>query len=131
MDVVPEPADLVAITLVGLLTGVPASEHNRFHLTGMLVELLAGTDRLIVIDEAQGLNRECIEYNWRGRTLTSYPNIVELMGATTTETGLLVRAEWDQGYYPTGTQITDAELAALPLKPDKWHGEWNWRWRLA
>jgi hypothetical protein len=64
--------------------------------------------------------------NWRGRTLTSYRTIVELIGATTTETGLKVRAEWDQGYYPTGTQITDADLAALPLKPDKWHGEWNY-----
>jgi hypothetical protein len=64
--------------------------------------------------------------NWRGRTLTSYRTIVELIGATTTETGLKVRAEWDQGYYPTGTQITDAELAALPLKPDRWHGEWNY-----
>jgi len=64
--------------------------------------------------------------NWRGRTLTSYRTIVELIGATTTETGLKVRAEWDQGYYPTGTQITDAELAALPLKLDKWHGEWNY-----
>ncbi len=64
--------------------------------------------------------------NWRGRTLTSYRTIVELIGATTTETGLKVRAEWDQGYYPTGTQITDAELAALPIKPDKWHGEWNY-----
>jgi hypothetical protein len=64
--------------------------------------------------------------NWRGRTLTSYRTIVELIGATTTETGLKVRAEWDQGYYPIGTQITDAELAALPLKPDRWHGEWNY-----
>jgi hypothetical protein len=64
--------------------------------------------------------------NWRGRTLTSYRTIVDLIGATTTQTGLKVRAEWDQGYYPTGTQITDAELAALPLKPDKWHGEWNY-----
>ena len=61
--------------------------------------------------------------NWRGRTLTSYRTVVELIGA---ETGLKVRAEWDQGHYPTGTQITDAELAALPLKPDKWHGEWNY-----
>jgi Rhodopirellula transposase DDE domain len=67
--------------------------------------------------------------NWRGKTLTSYRTIVELIGATTTETGLKVRAEWDQGYYPTGTQITDAELAALPLKPDKWHGEWNYTLR--
>lgn len=67
--------------------------------------------------------------NWRGRTLTSYRTIVELIGATTTETGLRVRAEWDQGYYPTGTQITDAELAALPLKPDKWHGDWNYTFK--
>ncbi len=65
--------------------------------------------------------------NWRGKTLTSYRTIVELISATTTETGLKVRAEWDQGYYPTGTQVTDAELAALPLKPDDWHGEWNYR----
>jgi len=31
--------------------------------------------------------------NWRGRTLTSYRTIVELIGATITETGLKVRAE--------------------------------------
>jgi hypothetical protein len=67
-----------------------------------------------------------VTINWRGRTLTSYRTIVELISATTTETGLKVRAEWDQGSYPTGTQITDSELAALPLKPDKWHGEWNY-----
>ena len=65
--------------------------------------------------------------NWRGKTLTSYRTIVELIGATTTETGLKVRAEWDQGYYPTGTKVTDDELAALPLKLDKWHGDWNYR----
>jgi DNA transposition AAA+ family ATPase len=53
---------LVAINLVELLTAVPAVEHNRFHLTGMLVEKLAERDRLIVVDEAQRLNRECIEY---------------------------------------------------------------------
>lgn len=53
---------LVAVHLVEVLTEVPARERNRFHLTGMLIELLAERDRLIVIDEAQRLNRECIEY---------------------------------------------------------------------
>ena len=53
---------LVAITLIDALTEVPAGERNRFQLTGKLVELLAERDRLIVVDEAQRLNRECIEY---------------------------------------------------------------------
>jgi len=64
--------------------------------------------------------------NWRGRPLTSYRTVVELIGATKTKTGLKVFAEWDQGSYPTGVAITDAELQAVPLTPHKWHGEWNY-----
>ncbi len=64
--------------------------------------------------------------NWRGKPLTSYRTIVELVGATKTKTGLKVLAEWDQGSYPTGVAITDAELAAVPVEPHEWHGEWNY-----
>ena len=64
--------------------------------------------------------------NWRGQPLTSYQVIVELAAGTTTETGLRILAEWDQGYYPTGTEVTDAQLAALPLHRHDWHGEWNY-----
>ena len=67
-----------------------------------------------------------ITRNWRGRPLTSYRVIVELATATTTETGLRVLAEWDQGYYPTGTKITDTELTALPLTSHDWHPDWNY-----
>ena len=67
-----------------------------------------------------------ITINWRGKPLTSYQTIVELVAGTTTETGLRVHAEWDQGYYPTGTQITDTELAAIPLTGHDWHPEWNY-----
>ncbi|MDP2792573.1 MAG: hypothetical protein Q8O25_10495, partial [Sulfurisoma sp.] len=28
--------------------------------------------------------------------------------------------------YPTGIKITDAELASLNLKLDKFHGDWNY-----
>lgn len=52
----------VAMNLIELLVGAPAREYNRFQLTGMLVERLGEQDRLIVVDEAQRLNRECIEY---------------------------------------------------------------------
>ena len=67
-----------------------------------------------------------ITKNWRGRPLTSYRVIVELITATTTKSGLKVFAEWDQGYYPTGVKVTDDELAAVPIKAHTWHGEWNY-----
>lgn len=52
----------VAAELVTALTGdtVPAS-RNRFYLIAHLVGLLSGPRRLIVVDEAQRLNGDCIE----------------------------------------------------------------------
>jgi hypothetical protein len=67
-----------------------------------------------------------ISLNWRGRPLTSHEVIVELIAATTTRTGLTVRAELDRGDYPKGTKITDKELAALPITKHDFHGEWNY-----
>ena len=67
-----------------------------------------------------------ITKNWRGRPLTGYRTIVELISATKTKTGLRVLAEWDQGSYPTGVKVTDDELAAVPLRRHDWHGEWNY-----
>ena len=46
--------------------------------------------------------------------------------ATTTTKGLTIRAEEDLNYYETGTKVTAAELAAVPLTPHKFHGDWNY-----
>lgn len=67
-----------------------------------------------------------VTMNWRGKPLTTYRVIVELIAATTTRKGLKVQADLDQGYYPRGVKVTDAELAAVPLKAHEWHGEWNY-----
>ena len=67
-----------------------------------------------------------ITQNWRGRPLVSHEVIVNLIAGTTTQAGLRIRAELDRGKYPTGIKITDAELALLNLKPDNFHGEWNY-----
>ena len=67
-----------------------------------------------------------ISLNWRGRPLTSHEVVVELIGATTTRTGLRVRAERDDGIYPKGIKVTDAELQAVPLTGHTFHGEWNY-----
>ena len=66
-----------------------------------------------------------ITMNWRGRPLTSHEVIVNSIAATTTRTGLTVRAELDPGSYPTGTEISDAQMAAVPLARHRFHGEWN------
>jgi hypothetical protein len=67
-----------------------------------------------------------ITQNWRGRPLVSREAIVNLIGATTTETGLRVEAELDSSDYATGIKVTDEELAAIKLKRAKFHGEWNY-----
>jgi len=67
-----------------------------------------------------------ISANWRGRPLTSLVAIVNLIAATTTETGLRVRAEIDKGKYPQGREVTDDEMAQVRLRPCRFHGDWNY-----
>jgi hypothetical protein len=68
--------------------------------------------------------------NWRGRPLTSHEVIVETIAATTTTTGLTVRAELDENEYPTGVKIPDKQMKALEtdgiLTRHDFHGEWNY-----
>ena len=67
-----------------------------------------------------------ITKNWRGRPLVSVAAIVSLIGAVWTHTGLRVRAEADPGKYPAGRKVTDEEMAHIQLRPDDFHGEWNY-----
>jgi hypothetical protein len=67
-----------------------------------------------------------ISANWRGRPLTSLVAIINLIAATTTETGLRVRAEIDKGAYPQGRRVTDDEMAQVRLWPHRFHGDWNY-----
>jgi hypothetical protein len=69
-----------------------------------------------------------ISMNWRGRPLTSHEVVVDLIGATTTRTGLTVHAEANTSSYPCGIKITDQEMDAMrpQLKPHAFHGDWNY-----
>ena len=68
-----------------------------------------------------------ITHNWRGRPLTSHEVVVNLIGHTTTKSGLTLRSELDENSYPTGQSVTDRQMASLSLKRDNFHGEWNYR----
>ena len=67
-----------------------------------------------------------ITQNWRAKPLVSYRVIVELIGATTTQTGLTVRCELDDKTYPKGTVVSDAQMQDLNIRHDDFHGEWNY-----
>lgn len=56
-----------------------------------------------------------ITKNWRGRPLTSRAVVVNLIDSTVTSTGLTIHAELDEGNYPTGTKVTDDELAGVRI----------------
>jgi Rhodopirellula transposase DDE domain len=67
-----------------------------------------------------------ITKNWRGRPLTTYEVIVNLIASTTTKTGLTVRAALDPRRYETGIAVSAAELAHLRIVPARFHGDWNY-----
>src|SRR3954465_11003489 len=67
-----------------------------------------------------------ISQNWRATPLVSYRVIVDLIGATTTRAGLSVRCELAPNRYPKGVVVSDAEIAALNIERDDFHGEWNY-----
>ncbi|NEQ87651.1 MAG: ISAzo13 family transposase [Moorea sp. SIO2I5] len=66
-----------------------------------------------------------ITENWRGRPLISREVVVNLIANTTTQTGLTIQAELDQGKYQIGQRISDSQLSQVNLQPADFHGEWN------
>jgi len=64
--------------------------------------------------------------NWQGQPLENYEVVVNLIGSTTTETGLKVHANIDATRYEKGRKVSNAEFARLNLDPSSFHGEWNY-----
>jgi hypothetical protein len=67
-----------------------------------------------------------ISMNWRGRPLLSYQAVVNLIGDTTTKSGLRVKALLDTRDYELGQKISDDQMRTLEMKPHKFHGNWNY-----
>ena len=67
-----------------------------------------------------------ITQNWRGRPLTDRLAVVELIGATTTRTGLKVECAIDARTYEKGVKVSNAEMASLNITGDQFHPEWNY-----
>jgi hypothetical protein len=67
-----------------------------------------------------------ITMNWRGKPLVSHQVIVQLIGSTSTDTGLKVCCEIDGNLYPKGIKLPDEEMQAINISRDEFHGEWNY-----
>jgi hypothetical protein len=67
-----------------------------------------------------------ITQNWRGHPLVTRQAIVNLIAATTTRTGLVVKAAIDTTHYDKGIKVSDEQIAAVRLVPHRFHGEWNY-----
>ena len=52
--------------------------------------------------------------------------IVELIGATTTKTGLKVECALDTRTYKKGIKVSKAEMKGLDIVGDAFHPEWNY-----
>jgi hypothetical protein len=70
-----------------------------------------------------------VTLNWRGRPLESHEVVVNLIGSTTTTTGLRIQAELDEGTYIKGIKVSNKEIAKLPITRHDFHGEWNYTLR--
>ena len=67
-----------------------------------------------------------ISQNWRGKPLINLQTVVELIGNTTTTTGLKVQVFVDKNKYETGKQVSDEDFAKINIRKNEFHGEWNY-----
>ena len=67
-----------------------------------------------------------ISMNWKAKPLINVQFVVDLIAATTTTKGLIVKSKLDSKLYEKGEKIPDKELEKIHLTKDAFHGEWNY-----
>jgi hypothetical protein len=67
-----------------------------------------------------------ITQNCRATPVVSYQTIIQLISNTKTMAGLKIKAMLTRKTYSTGIEVTTSEMTQLNLKPDAFHGAWNY-----
>jgi hypothetical protein len=67
-----------------------------------------------------------ISLTWKGQPLVNYETVVNLIGATTTRSGLRVKAVLDRNEYETGVKVTKSQMESLRIRPHRTHPAWNY-----
>lgn len=96
---------------------------NETGLTITVVHFPPGTSKWNKIEHRLFCH---LSMNWRGHPLFNYETVIQLIGSTTTKTGLEVTALLDEGEYPKGVKVDQRDLDAVNIVRFDWHGEWNY-----
>ena len=67
-----------------------------------------------------------ISINWRGKPLISREAVVNLIASTKTSTALTVKAVLDENEYEKGKEVSDDDFAAIMIRGEDFHPEWNY-----
>ncbi len=67
-----------------------------------------------------------ISSHWRGQPLESFEAVVQLIGSTTTKTGLKIKAKLDRRRYKKGKKVSDEEYSAINLIENRTLPKWNY-----
>jgi len=67
-----------------------------------------------------------ITRNWQGVPLETHEIVVNLIGATKTESGLEVHAWLDRKRYEKSKKVSQEQLAEVRIRRNPFHGEWNY-----
>ena len=67
-----------------------------------------------------------ISLTWKGQPLWDYEAVINLIGATRTDSGLRVKAVLDTNEYETGISISDEQMEELRIRRHKTHPAWNY-----
>ena len=113
------------------------SNGYRSHLWKLELQKLADRERLTITvchfppgtskwNKIEHKLFSFITMNWRGKPLVSYRTIVKLIAATTTKTGLTVKARLDKKKYKKGIKVPQTVLDTLAIQKHEFHGEWNY-----
>jgi hypothetical protein len=94
--------------------------------TGLIVEVChfpPGTSKWNKIEHRLFCH---ITRNWQGVPLETLEIVVQLIGSTRTREGLEVHAWLDERTYQKGRKVPESEFDELHIRPNKFHGEWNY-----
>lgn len=96
---------------------------DEFNLTITVCHYPPGTSKWNKIEHRMF---SFISMNWKGEPLISYETIVNMIGATTTKSGLKIKARLDRNKYETGIKISDSEMKDIRIQHHRLHPEWNY-----
>ena len=96
---------------------------NELHLAIRVCHVPPGTSKWNKIEHRRF---SFIRKNWRGHPLDSLATVVTLIANTTPDKGLYIETSIDDTIYEKGIEVADDEFAALHIRREKFHGEWNY-----